>query len=44
MRHVILVIYLATQISHAIGVLAADRTPEQQEALEEIQDRHGALH
>jgi hypothetical protein len=44
MRHVILVILLTLEITHVIGVLFVGRTPEQQEAIEEIQDRHGALH
>jgi hypothetical protein len=40
MRCVILVEILALIVSHAAGVLLADRTPEQQAAIDEIQERH----
>jgi hypothetical protein len=40
MRCVILIEVLALIVSHAVGVLVSQRTPEQHEAIEEIQERH----
>jgi hypothetical protein len=40
MRCVIVVELLAVFISHALSVLVNDRTAAQQQAIEEIHDRH----
>lgn len=44
MRAILLIEVLALMLGHAAGVLLSDRTPEQQQAIEDIQDRMETFH